>query len=253
MEQKEELFERFLACLQATETAPPYLGEEPEEPIPPFDPYQMVGEWIALRQELKQQGKLLKSAQATLQKALDAAQTDKEQLQTQLAESQQREAARWEKEHDKWLRDLLGIVDALEQACEYCQKTEAEALPMPSPPRTLGQNLDRWLVKVGWQSQTEPQEHDTKAISNIGEILSSQREGIEVIRRMMLDLLRQHQVVPMEAIGQPFDPALMCAVSRIESDEAISNTVAQEVVRGYLWKGRILREAQVIVFQSPKQ
>lgn len=251
MEQKEELFQRFLACLLAPETAPPYLGEEPESPIPPFDPYQMVGEWIALRHEVKQQGKLLKSAQSALQKAIDTAQTDKEQLQTLFTETQQREASRWEKEQESWLRDVLGIVDALEQACTHWQKTETEALPGSSPPQTIGQTLDRWLTKVGWSSQPETQD-ETQRISNVQEILGSQREGIELIRRMVLDLLRQRQVVPIEAMGQPFDPALMYAVSRIESDEAVPNTVAQEVVRGYLWKGRILREAQVIVFQSLK-
>jgi molecular chaperone GrpE (heat shock protein) len=44
----------------------------------------------------------------------------------------------------------------------------------------------------------------------------------------------------------------MYAVDRQESNEAVDNTVAQEVVRGYLWNGRVLREAQVIVFQSLK-
>jgi molecular chaperone GrpE len=38
----------------------------------------------------------------------------------------------------------------------------------------------------------------------------------------------------------------MYALGRQESDEP-ENTVIQEVVRGYLWRERVLREAQVIV------
>jgi molecular chaperone GrpE len=278
--EREELFERFLAYLQAEETAPTYLGSEPEEPIPPFDPYRMVEEWIALRHEVKQQGKLLKSTQSTLHKALEVAQTDKEQLQSLLESSQQREEsryaealareqARWEKEQEGWLRDLLAVVDALEQACTHWQKAEAQVLPQQSSrtpnafeartqkssPATIGQRIDRWLAKIGGQSQPLYREQETdlladKPESELEEILSSQREGVELIRRMLLEVLRQRQVVPIEAIAQPFDPTLMYAVSRIESDEAVDNTVAQEVVRGYLYKGRILREAKVIVFQS---
>lgn len=261
MIEREELFERFLDCLQTNETPPEYLGKEPED-VTPFDPYQMVGEWIALRHEVKQQGKLLQSTQSALQKALEAAQTDKEQLQTLLAETQQQaqakyseglaaQKARYEKEQEGWLLDILGIVDALDHACEHWRTAEAEALPTMS--NRIG--IKSWLTKIGWflhQTRQEQENHSlaSQPESNLVEILRSSREGVELIRRMLLEVLRQRQVVPIEAQGQPFNPAFMYAVDRQESNEAVDNTVAREVVRGYLWNGRVLREAQVIVFQS---
>lgn len=266
MSEREELFERFWDCLQANETPPEYLGKEPEE-LRPFDPYQMVGEWIALRHEVKQQGKLLQSTQSALQKAMDIAQTDKEQLQTLIAQTQQQadakysegltaQKARFEKEQEGWLREMLNIVDALDHACAHWQAAEAEALHTMSPKiQKIGQIFHRWLARIGWQGQQVSQEQESHSLaskpeSNLVEILRSSQEGVELIRRMLLEVLRQRQVVPIEAQGQPFNPALMYAVDRQESNEAVNNTVAREVVRGYLWNGRVLREAQVIVFMS---
>ncbi len=271
MIEREELFERFLDCLHTNETPPEYLGKEPDD-VTPFDPYQMVGEWIALRHEVKQQGKLLQSAQSAWQKAMDAAQTDKEQLQTLLKETTQQadaryseglaaQKARFEKEQEGWLRDMLGIVDALDHACAHWQAAEVETMPPENKDdssaqkeKTLAQILKRWLAQIGWQGQQVSQGQRNYSLaateSNLVEILRSSRAGVELIRRMLLELLRQRQVVPIEAEGQQFNPALMYAVDRQESNEAVDNTVAREVVRGYLWNGRVLREAQVIVFSS---
>ncbi|UJB72547.1 nucleotide exchange factor GrpE (plasmid) [Acaryochloris sp. 'Moss Beach'] len=83
------------------------------------------------------------------------------------------------------------------------------------------------------------------------EIISSAKEGVELIRRSMLDILQQRQVVPIEVNGQPFDPEQMYALGRQESAEVEENTVIQEVVKGYLWQNRILREAQVMVASKP--
>ena len=68
-----------------------------------------------------------------------------------------------------------------------------------------------------------------------------------MIRQELLEVLNQRQVVPLESVGQTFDPQWMYAVGRQESEEAEENTVVQEVLPGYLWQNKILREAQVIV------
>ena len=83
------------------------------------------------------------------------------------------------------------------------------------------------------------------------EVAESAREGVEMIRRSLLDVLRRQQVVPLEVLGKPFDPARMYALGRQECEDADENTVVQEVVRGYLWQNRILRESQVMVAVKP--
>ena len=254
---REELFDKFLGYLQAEQTPPEFLGEEIQSAS--FDPYQMVGEWIALRHEVKQQGKLLHSSQEALQQALDAAQADKEQLHLRLEESQEQALAQYSKElagqkqqadreQEGWLRDLLGVVDALDHACAHWQE-ELEALPVRRTEikrsKTIWRKLADWLG-LSRRHQPTGNASSVLSVSSLTEILASNQEGVELIRRTLLEVLRQRHVVPIEAQGKPFDPKQMYAVGRQTSSQ-VANTVLQEVVRGYLWEDRILREAQVIV------
>lgn len=230
-----EKFEQFLSVLQSEPPSPDYLEQEPEA-IAPFDPYQMVAEWTALRHEVKQQGKVLLASQTTLQQALESLQAEKEQLQKQL-ETRQSSDATQPDQKSLW-RDLLTVLDAMDQAAAHWQ-SQIDELSIAKPPRPIAQ--PPW--KQWFQPATQP------AITNdtLRDVMVSNQQGIDLIRRSLLDVLRQRQVTPMEALGKPFNPEIMYAVGRQESTSVPENTVVQEVVRGYWWGDRILREAQVIV------
>lgn len=73
------------------------------------------------------------------------------------------------------------------------------------------------------------------------------KQGVEMIRRQISDLLRRHGVREVSALGQPFDPAVHEAVSREESSEVTAATVAAELRRGYSMHDRLLRPAMVKV------
>jgi len=109
------------------------------------------------------------------------------------------------------------------------------------------ENIVSLLLGPGSQTEETASISATPSPSEAIEILQSAKEGVEVIRRMLLDLLRQHQVIPIEALGKPFDPALMYAVGRTPSTEVAENTVVEEVLRGYVLGERVLRLARVIV------
>ncbi len=238
---KEALFAKFLDYLQSKQTPPEYLGEAPNTNS--FDPYQMVAEWTALRHEVKQQGKLLRSSQDTLQQALEVTKTDKQQLQILLEESQKQANSQFEKQQEKLLKDLLGIVDALDRACTYWQD-ELEASTATSVPNVRQKSF--WEKLGKWFGSKEIQSQETPVSESLSEILTSNQQGVELIRRSLLDILRQRRVIPVISIGKPFDSQKMYAVGREEAD-VTENTVIKEVVRGYLWGDIVLREAQVIV------
>lgn len=71
-------------------------------------------------------------------------------------------------------------------------------------------------------------------------------EGIQLVQRQFLAALGRLDVLPIEAEGQLFDPALHEALSRQESDLP-SGTVVQVLRRGYKLAGRLLRPAGVVV------
>lgn len=74
-------------------------------------------------------------------------------------------------------------------------------------------------------------------------------EGFSLIQRKLASVLERQGVTPIQAEGEPFDPALHQAVLMEESDDAPSGTVLQELQRGYLLDGRVLRPAMVKVAQ----
>ncbi len=247
MMDRQALFDKLLDLLQTPPLPPEYLDAEPDA-IAPFDPYQMVAEWIALRHEVKQQGKLLQTSQSMLQQALAALQTDQAPGHQQ-QEMKQKQGGTLADQKLLW-RDLLTVLDALDQACAHWQE-QIEAL-VAAPTQTLSHPEVQpvWQRWVQWLTQPWPNEIAPIAVaapSSRRDVLISNQQGVDLIRRSLLDILKQRQVMPMAVQGQAFNPQIMYAVGRQETPLAPENTVIQEVVRGYLWGDQVLREAQVIV------
>jgi len=151
------------------------------------------------------------------------------------------------KQQETLLRDLLTVVDALDRAAAHWQQAETNHQSTPPPHLHWWQRLLRWL---GWSRRDtrSPEAYLTVAVADV---VGSAREGVDMIRQSMLTVLDQHQVVPIAAQGQPFDPSQMHALAQQPDASVPPNTVIQEVVRGYRWQDRLLREAQVIVAAGP--
>ena len=54
-------------------------------------------------------------------------------------------------------------------------------------------------------------------------------------------------VTPIEALGQPFDPARHNAVMHVEDEELGENVVAEEFMKGYTYRGTVIRCSMVKV------
>lgn len=77
------------------------------------------------------------------------------------------------------------------------------------------------------------------------------RHGMLMIQTQLLTLLRRHHVHPMETKGKAFDPCLHDAVDVFATHDLPGGTVVEEVQKGYLLDGDLLRPALVTVAQSP--
>ncbi|TVP65670.1 MAG: nucleotide exchange factor GrpE [Leptolyngbya sp. LCM1.Bin17] len=151
------------------------------------------------------------------------------------------------KQQEALLKDLLPIVDALDRAADHWQQAQAtHTAPTPSQPQGWWQ---RWLQ---WLGLGRPQGTNSEA-TTLETVVTSAHDGIAMIRESMLTVLDQHQVVPLPVLGQPFDPNHMHALGQQPDPSVPPNTVVQEVVRGYRWQDRTLREAQVIVAVAPTE
>jgi molecular chaperone GrpE len=76
---------------------------------------------------------------------------------------------------------------------------------------------------------------------------NSFREGIEMIFRQLLEELRKEGLVSVDSIGQPFDPNVHEAVATDSRSDLPSQTVLEELQRGYLMHDRLLRPSLVKV------
>ncbi len=76
---------------------------------------------------------------------------------------------------------------------------------------------------------------------------AKQVEGMERIRRQLLDVLKTEGLSPIGAQGEKFDPYRHEALMMVESDEYDDGTVTEEVQRGYALNGRVIRFSKVLV------
>lgn len=70
-------------------------------------------------------------------------------------------------------------------------------------------------------------------------------DGMAGTRTLILESLEREGAMPIDAVGQPFDPALHEAVS-VNPGEG-DQIVEQELRKGYVMRGRVIRPSLVIV------
>jgi molecular chaperone GrpE len=74
---------------------------------------------------------------------------------------------------------------------------------------------------------------------------------VELIHREFLKALERVGVRSFSAVGEFFDPQRHEAVGRVERGDVADQTVVSETLRGYLFRDRVLRPAQVVVAVEP--
>ena len=68
-----------------------------------------------------------------------------------------------------------------------------------------------------------------------------------MIYKQLLTELESIDVKPIEAVGQEFDPEFHNAVMQVESEEYETGIIAQELQKGYTYRGSVVRHSMVAV------
>ncbi len=76
-------------------------------------------------------------------------------------------------------------------------------------------------------------------------------QGVAMVQGQFLELLKRHGVLPIEALGEPFDPHLHQAIMQKPSPDVAPNTVVQVIEKGFTNQDRVLRPAKVVVSTKP--
>lgn len=144
-----------------------------------------------------------------------------------------------QKQQSQIFLELLPVLDDLDRACNHWQQAATE---------TEGDSPPWWRRIFVWKTaQTASQPSEFNAT------VKSAYDGVSLIRRSLLEVLERQAVIPIETLGQPFDPKHMNAMGREPSPDISPNTVIKEILKGYRWQDRVLREAEVIVADGSDQ
>ncbi len=104
---------------------------------------------------------------------------------------------------------------------------------------TTADNLDRALE----QGSVEGGDPEQK--------LAALMTGVELTKKGLETMLERFEVKAVDSVGQPFDAEQMDALTMEASEEIPANHVLREFAKGYLFKDRMLRHAQVVVSSGP--
>lgn len=72
-------------------------------------------------------------------------------------------------------------------------------------------------------------------------------EGVQMVARQFDDVLGKHNIVPIDAVGQSFDPNRHQALQQVPAPDKPPMTVLAEYERGFTLHDRIVRPSTVVV------
>lgn len=70
-------------------------------------------------------------------------------------------------------------------------------------------------------------------------------QGMQQVYKQLMTELETIGVTPIEAVGQEFNPDFHNAVMQVESEEYESGIIAQEFMKGYMYKDTVVRHSMV--------
>jgi molecular chaperone GrpE len=142
--------------------------------------------------------------------------------------------------------------------------------PRPLLARLLGvrgieqSRLDEWQQRTRTALEEETAAQHQKHQATQQDRYRQAQEGVERVRQLLASLvagyrmglqrieraLQQNGLEAIPAVGRPFDPERMEVLEAVDNSGRPAGEVLEEVRRGYWWRGRIFRYAQVRVARS---
>ena len=77
-------------------------------------------------------------------------------------------------------------------------------------------------------------------------------EHFDIINKDMTSILSKNGITPLDSIGKKLDPNLHQAMMEIDDDQKEPGTIIQEIQKGFMIKGRLLRPSLVGVSKKPE-
>jgi molecular chaperone GrpE len=77
--------------------------------------------------------------------------------------------------------------------------------------------------------------------------------GLRMLQQQLAETLQTEGLEEIAAVGQSLDPERHEVVSYVETDEKPENIVLEEVRKGYILNGKVIRTSLVVVSRNPQE
>ncbi|AOU01712.1 nucleotide exchange factor GrpE [Bacillus velezensis] len=171
-----------------------------------------------------------------------------EQAEQAASQEQHEETAGQEEALQHQIDELQGLLDEKENKllrvqADFENYKRRSRLEMEAAQKYRSQNVVTEILPAldnfERALQVEAESEQTKSLL----------QGMEMVRRQLMDVLEKEGVEAIEAVGQEFDPNLHQAVMQVEDENFGSNIVIEELQKGYKLKDRVIRPSMVKVNQ----
>ena len=85
------------------------------------------------------------------------------------------------------------------------------------------------------------------------DILKKTLEHLDIVKKDIISVFKKNNIEEIEAVNKKLDPNLHQAMMEVEDQNKEPGTIIQEIQKGYIMKGRLLRPSLVAVSKKPEK
>ncbi|MDR3638172.1 MAG: nucleotide exchange factor GrpE [Isosphaeraceae bacterium] len=209
--------------------------------------FRLVEEFTALRHEVKLQTKSARGLQEQAESLLPALRQAIEAFQA--VEPREAQAA-WSA--GKPLAEALADLDeALDRGRAELEKARRRVADDGAG--ALEAALNDAFGRRSWFGRRRVRAYHEQVIEVVqrlgpgahGPLFDALREGYGLIQARLRRAMSAEQLQRIDTVGRPVDSALMTVVEVVDDPDQPAGYVVEEFRRGYVWRGRMLRYAEV--------
>jgi len=171
--------------------------------------------------------------------------TEQVQDKMEVLQKELQDAIKQRNESERKAAEYLDKLQRLQADMENIQKItrrQVETVTSQASERLLLKllpSLDalRQAVKIANSSDSLPQ--DEIAV------------GLKMLQEQLERVLETEGLEEIAAVGKPLNPELHEVVSYVETDDSPENSILEEVRKGYVLNGKVLRPSLVVVSKKP--
>jgi len=137
------------------------------------------------------------------------------------------------------IEDIETIKKQAEEYLNGWKRAKADYLNLKKDMEAQGKEIKEWMSKIFLLPLLEIMDSFDRA--------GALDAGVEGIKKQFEDFLKNSRVEAMKVVGEKFDPLKHEAMESISGGKP--ETIAEEMQKGYLVGGEILRPAKVKVYK----